>query len=152
MVFPTLLASLDTSIPCSHCHWATGGTYVELKGRVFSFIFLALLLAKCRGFYNLGQGRASGGETGVSGPLHGRLCAHWNTCTGLSQERNSISVPSHCENYSLTWSGGRSPSLRAVQVLTAPGLAVNSLPSLPEQRPHMVPVKLIYTLGKNQEG
>lgn len=29
-------------------------------------------------------------------------CAHRNTCPGLSQERNSISVPSHFENYSLS--------------------------------------------------
>lgn len=67
-------------------------------------------------------------------------------------KRETASVYQATARTSLSWSGRRSPSLRAVQVLTAPGLAVYRLPSLPEQRPHMVPVKLIYTLGKNQEG
>lgn len=53
----------------------------------------------------------------------------------------------------LSWSGV-SPSLRAVQVemLTALWWLFMVYLLYPEQRPHVVPVKLIYTLRKNQEG
>lgn len=153
MVFPTLFASLDTIIPCSHCHWATSGTCVELKGCVSSFISLALLLAKCRVLYNLGQGRASGGETWVSEPLHGRLCAHRNICTFPREKQHQCAKPlrelqsvCHGHEWVLLWGQCKWKCWLHLCWLSMVYLLY------PEQRPHMVPVKLIYTLGKNQEG
>lgn len=101
MVFPTRLASLDTTIPFSHCHWATAEPMWNFKDkRLPSFSQL-----RC---WPSVEDSARAGQS-----LRRRSLSFWTTtwkavcspgppAVDFSKRETRVSVSSHCENCSLS--------------------------------------------------